>query len=259
MRGISDTVKHIIIINVIFWVATLLIGTNGAIMNNLFAMHFPLNDGFKPWQIITHMFMHASYEQGGSIVFYHILFNMFGVWMFGTPLEQMWGKKKFIFFYISAGLGSLLLYTGILYFQFSSALDTLIAAGFERAEIMETLRSGEYMYDQRWLTVLGGEEGVGNLVRPFNGTMLGASGALYGVLVAFAMTFPNTPLMLIFLPIPIKAKYFVPGVLCIDLFFGLTSYSIGPIAHFAHIGGALAGFIMSYYWKKNSFNNTRWN
>ena len=145
MRGISDTVKYIIIINVIFWVATLLIGSNGEFMESLFAMHFPLNDGFKPWQIITHMFMHASFDQGGGIVFYHILFNMFGVWMFGTPLEQMWGKKKFIFFYISAGLGSLLLYTGILYFQFSAALDTLIAAGFERAEIMETLRSGDYM------------------------------------------------------------------------------------------------------------------
>lgn len=259
MRGISDTVKHIIIINVIFWIATLLIGNNGDFMNDLFAMHFPLNDGFKPWQILSHMFMHASYQEGGGVVFYHILFNMFGVWMFGTPLEQMWGKKKFIFFYISAGLGSLLLYTGILYFQFSAALDTLLAAGFERAEILETLNSGDYMYDKRWEAPLGGEEGIIDLLRPFNGIMLGASGALYGILVAFAMTFPNTPLMLIFLPIPIKAKYFVPGVLAIDLFFGLTSYSIGPIAHFAHIGGAITGFIMAYYWKKNSFNNTRWN
>ena len=115
------------------------------------------------------------------------------------------------------------------------------------------------MYDKRWEAPLGGEEGIIDLLRPFNGIMLGASGALYGILVAFAMTFPNTPLMLIFLPIPIKAKYFVPGVLAIDLFFGLTSYSIGPIAHFAHIGGAITGFIMAYYWKKNSFNNTRWN
>ena len=258
MRGISDTVKHIIIINVIFWVATLLIGTNGAIMNNLFAMHFPLNDGFKPWQIITHMFMHASYEQGGGIVFYHILFNMFGVWMFGTPLEQMWGKKKFIFFYISAGLGSLLLYTGILYFQYNSALNDIVAMGIDKADIITVLESNNNGY------LLNLKDAVGDnlfyqLTSPYYGTMLGASGALYGILVAFAMTFPNTPLMLIFLPIPIKAKYFVPGVLCIDLFFGLTSYSIGPIAHFAHIGGALAGFIMSYYWKKNSFNNTRWN
>ncbi len=258
MRGISDTVKHIIIINVIFWVATLLIGSNGDFMNSLFAMHFPLNDGFKPWQIITHMFMHASYQQGGGIVFYHILFNMFGVWMFGTPLEQMWGKKKFIFFYISAGLGSLLLYIGILYFQYSSTLNDIVALGIDKADVIAVLESNNNGALLNLKNVVG-ENLFFKLTNPYYGTMLGASGALYGVLVAFAMTFPNTPLMLIFLPIPIKAKYFVPGVLCIDLFFGLTSYSIGPIAHFAHIGGALAGFIMSYYWKKNSFDKTRWN
>lgn len=257
MSRISDTVKHIIIINVIFWIATLLIGKNGDFMNDLFAMHFPLNDGFKPWQIITHMFMHASYEQGGGIAFYHILFNMFGVWMFGTPLEQMWGKKKFIFFYISAGLGSLLLYTGILYFQYNSAMNDIIALGFEKDAVINALNNWDVDYLNK-VVAMSGENLFYDLAGPFNGIMLGASGALYGILVAFAMTFPNTPLMLIFLPIPIKAKYFVPGVLAIDLFFGLTSYSMGPIAHFAHIGGALTGFIMAYYWKKNSFNANRW-
>lgn len=257
MGRITDTVKHIIIINVIFWIGTLIVGQKGDVFTNLFAMHFPFNDGFKPWQIITHMFMHASYTETNQIVFSHILFNMFGVWMFGTPLENMWGKKKFIFFYISAGLGSLLLYTGILYFQFNSELNDLIAAGFNRQDIFDMLNSNYLAYDKRWENVIG-LGGVENLVHPFNTSMLGASGALYGLLVAFALTFPETPLMLIFLPVPIKAKYFVPGLLAIDLFFGLTSYSIGPVAHFAHLGGALFGFIMAYYWKKNSFNDTRW-
>jgi membrane associated rhomboid family serine protease len=92
----------------------------------------------------------------------------------------------------------------------------------------------------------------------FNVTVVGASGALYGILVAFAFMFPNTPLMLLFLPIPIKAKYFVPLVLLMDLFFGFTSYSMGPIAHFAHVGGAITGFVMMWYWKRNQFNKNRW-
>ena len=258
MRGITDTVKHIIIINALFWVGTLIIGTNGDVFNSLFAMHFPLNNGFKPWQIITHMFMHASYTEAGQLVFSHILFNMFGVWMFGTPLEQRWGKKKFIFFYISAGIGSLLLYTGILYFQFNTELSNLIAAGFDRQETLDLLNSGFGTYDKRWESVIG-EEGIMNLVSPFNASMLGASGALYGILVAFAISFPNTSLMLIFLPVPIKAKYFVPALIAMDLFFGMTSFSIGPIAHMAHVGGAIAGFIMAWYWKKKSFNENRWN
>ncbi|NND62930.1 MAG: rhomboid family intramembrane serine protease [Flavobacteriaceae bacterium] len=258
MGRITDTVKHIIIINVLLWIGTILVGTNGDIFTRLFAMHFPFNNDFQVWQVLTHMFMHASYTEGGSLVFYHLLFNMFGVWMFGTPLEQMWGKKKFIFFYISSGLGSLLLYSGILYFQFMGPFNELVAAGFTKTEIMEVLNSGYLTYDRRWEDVIG-IDGVRSLIQPFNTTMLGASGALYGILVAFAISFPNTSLMLIFLPIPIKAKYFVPALLAMDLFFGLTSYSIGPIAHFAHIGGALTGFIMAWFWKKNSFNSHRWN
>lgn len=258
MFRITDTVKHLIIINVLFWIGTLLVGTNGNLFTQWFAMHFPLNDLFKPWQVLTHMFMHASYGPGGQLMFNHILFNMLGIWMFGSPLEQMWGKKKFIFFYISSGLGALLLYTGILYFEFQSALNQLVAAGFEKGAVLEVSNSGAFVYDTRWESILG-QEGLANLLQPFNTTMLGASGALYGVLVAFALSFPNASLMLIFLPIPIKAKYFVPGMLLIDLFFGITRYSMGPVAHFAHLGGALTGFIMAWYWKKNSFNSHRWN
>ena len=106
MMKLTDTVKHLIIINVIFWIGTLTIGEFGNVFNSLFSMHFPLNDEFKPWQIITHMFMHASYANfgnGPSIFFFHILFNMLGIWMFGSPLDHIWGAKKFLFFYISCG------------------------------------------------------------------------------------------------------------------------------------------------------------
>jgi len=104
-----------------------------------------------------------------------------------------------------------------------------------------------------------GEERLYSGIQSFKAVMVGASGALYGILVGFAMLFPNVQLMLLFPPIPIKAKYLVPLLILFDLFFGFTSYSVGPIAHFAHIGGAITGFVMMWYWKKNQFNNRRWN
>ena len=104
-----------------------------------------------------------------------------------------------------------------------------------------------------------GEERLYSGIQSFKAVMVGASGALYGILVGFAMLFPNVQLMLLFPPIPIKAKFLVPLLILFDLFFGLSSYSVGPIAHFAHIGGAITGFIMMWYWKKNQFNNKRWN
>ena len=104
-----------------------------------------------------------------------------------------------------------------------------------------------------------GEERLYSGIQSFKAEMVGASGALYGILVGFAMLFPNVQLMLLFPPIPIKAKFLVPLLILFDLFFGLSSYSVGPIAHFAHIGGAITGFIMMWYWKKNQFNNKRWN
>ena len=104
-----------------------------------------------------------------------------------------------------------------------------------------------------------GEDTLYSGIQSFKAVMVGASGALYGILVGFAMLFPNVQLMLLFPPIPIKAKYLVPLLILFDLFFGFSSYSVGPIAHFAHIGGAITGFIMMWYWKKNQFNNKRWN
>ena len=104
-----------------------------------------------------------------------------------------------------------------------------------------------------------GEEKLASGIQSYKAVMVGASGALYGILVGFAMLFPNVQLMLLFPPIPIKAKYLVPLLILFDLFFGFTSYSVGPIAHFAHVGGAITGFIMMWYWKRNQFNNKRWN
>lgn len=189
----------------------------------------------------------------------HIFFNMFALYSFGSALEHFWGGRKFLFFYISCGLGSALLHTAVNYYSFHGGLDLLVENGFKKEEIMSILAEGKY--DTRWQEFLGGN--VTGFLQSFMVPAVGASGAIYGLLVAFAFMFPNAGLALIFLPVPIKAKYFVPGLLLLDLFLGVKGNSIfgggTGVAHFAHIGGAVIGFVMMSYWKKNQFNNNRWN
>lgn len=232
MRKVTDAIKHIIIINVILFVAPQLLNLD---LTNILALHFPDNEHFGFWQYVTSMFMHGSIG--------HILFNMYGLWAFGTPLEQMWGKKKFIFFYFSAGIGAGIIYTLVNYYQFNTAFEKLIELGSSKAEIMK-LMNPTLIYQNEYLQT------VNSL---YNTPALGASGAVYGILVAFGMYFKDAKLALIFFPVPIAAKYFIPFIILGDLFFGMTKYSVGNIAHFAHIGGAIVGFIIAWYWKKNQF------
>jgi membrane associated rhomboid family serine protease len=235
MNKLTDGIKHLIIINVILFVAPQLLQLD---FTNMLALHFPKNENFGLWQYITHMFMHASFS--------HILFNMYGLWAFGSPLEQMWGRKKFLFFYFSAGLGAGLIYTLVNYYQFNAALETLVSSGISQNEIFELMNPTK-MYQNTDLQKM-------NLL--YNTPAVGASGAVYGVLAAFGLYFKDAKLALIFLPIPIAAKYFIPVMIFGDLFFGMTKYSVGNIAHFAHIGGALIGFVIAYAWKKNQFKTT---
>ena len=248
-QGITDAVKHLLIINVIMFVGTLLIG-NGESFYEWFALYFPKNPAFQPWQVLTHMFMH------GNLM--HILFNMFALWMFGTAVEQIFGMKKFLIFYLLSGFGAAIIQVAFLYFQFNSGLETLMESGFAQSEILSVLREGKF--DTRWETVLGAD--LRSFLGAFNSTMVGASGAIMGVLVAFGMLFPESKLMLIFLPIPIKAKYFIPGIIALDLFSAITGNSIfspSNTAYMAHIGGALTGFLLMYFWKKNETDKYRWN
>ncbi len=233
MNRIPDTIKHLIIINIILFLATQVMPQP---MMDIFAMHFPLNPKFRIWQIFTHMFMHAN--------FMHIAFNMYALYAFGTPLYQIWGQKRFLIFYFASGLGAVLLYTGVQYFSFMQDLNTLMANGIPKEQIFDTLNAGK---------IFVGYENMGSI---YYSVMLGASGAIYGLLVAFAFYFPNAELMLMFIPYPIKAKYFVPLLILADLFLGITNYLHTPIAHMAHVGGALVGFILMKMWKRNQFK--RW-
>ncbi|MBT3524012.1 rhomboid family intramembrane serine protease [Flavobacteriaceae bacterium] len=235
MRSVPETIKQLIIINIIFYFGSQFLGD---LSYDILALHYFENDKFIISQLISHMFMHGSPS--------HILFNMFGLWMFGSPLEQMWGKQKFLFFYFSAGLGAAALQMLVYYIQVQALYD-----------VVET--NSLSLSDPAILLNYMSQNDYNQALSSFNSVMVGASGAIYGVLVAFAFSFPNSKLMLLFPPIPIKAKYFVPLLILIDLFFGLSSFSIGSIAHFAHVGGALIGLIMVLYWRKNQFNSNRWN
>ncbi|TWO32550.1 rhomboid family intramembrane serine protease [Seonamhaeicola sediminis] len=251
MMRISETVKHLLIINVIMFIGTLAIG-GGELFYDWFALRFPQNEGFQLWQILTHMFMHGGWS--------HLFFNMFALWMFGTPVEQVLGSKRFLFIYFSAGLGAVVLQLLYYYFKFYSGLSLLEEAGFNQVDTLDTLKSGYNMYDTRWKSALTNQQ-LADFVGVFNSSMVGASGCLMGILAAFGMMNPNAELMLIFLPIPIKAKYFIPGLIALDLISGISGQSIfgyGNVAHFAHVGGALTGFLIMWYWKKNQFNQNRW-
>ena len=232
MGNITETIKHLIILNVILFVVPQFLNLD---LTNILALHFPQNEHFGFWQYLTSTFMHGSFG--------HILFNMYGLYAFGTPLEQIWGKKKFLFFYFSTGIGASIIYTLVNYYQFNDAFEKLIELGATKMEIMKLMNP----------TLIYNDEILQTVNALYNTSALGASGAVYGVLVAFGLYFKEAKLAMIFFPIPIAAKYFIPILLLGDLFFGMTRYSVGNIAHFAHIGGALVGFIIAWYWKKNQF------
>ncbi len=250
MFRITDTVKHLLIINVIVFIASQTPMFEKQAYD-LLALHFPTNDRFQIWQVFTHMFMHGNVQ--------HILFNMFALWMFGTQVEQMFGRNKFIFFYIASGLGAAFVQLIAYYVSYNGAVEAVMAAGMDQEGLQMLLTEGKY--NTAILQNLN-PESLEAAFQVYNASMVGASGAIMGILVAYGMLFPNAELMMIFLPIPIKAKYFIPAIIGLDLFSGITGTSIfspSNTAYFAHVGGAVTGFIMMWYWKKNQFNKNRWN
>ncbi len=248
MGRMTETVKVLLIINVIFFIGSQLIGD---VAYEYFALWFIKNPNFHFWQLFTHMFMHGG--------FMHILFNMYALWAFGSPIEQMLGQKKFLFFYFSAGIGAAILHTLVNFYAYQKGFNGLLELGWTPQEI-STWAQEAYATNQFRIPSGADQDTLRSMLQAFANPAVGASGAIYGILVAFGMMFPNVQLFLLFVPVPIKAKYFIPGLIALDLFSGVTGYSIfgGSIAHFAHVGGALFGFIMMYYWKKNQFNDNRW-
>lgn len=234
MFNLNGVVIILIAINAIMFYISLSFGDR---MYDLFGLYFPLNDKYQFWQFFTHMFMHGGFA--------HLLLNMFGLLMFGTLLERVWGKKRFLIFFLLSGLGAAIIYQGTNYLQFNTEYAQLLNAGMTVDEVKSMLGKG--MYPPTLLS----EEQAGDLIVIYNSPMVGASGALYGLLVAFAMLFPNQKIFLIFLPIPIAAKYFIPGLIVLDFglgYFGTSLFGLN-VAHFAHVGGAITGFLLMIFWK----------
>jgi membrane associated rhomboid family serine protease len=234
-----EVVKNLIILNVLFLLATYAFSRLGINLTDILGMFYFQSANFRPWSIITHFFMHGGLT--------HLFFNMFGLWMFGSRLEQIWGPRRFLVFYFLTAIGAFLIHFFVVYLRIQSILPELDTTSVQMviAEGRELLLSNRNYSDPN----------LAAFNRLINVPVVGASGALFGILAAFAMYFPNTELLLLFFPVPIKAKYFVLIYAGFELFSGITQFGGDNIAHFAHLGGALMGFLLVKYWNKNNRNS----
>lgn len=210
--------KNIIIINILFFAATLVFASKGVDLDRVLGLHLFVADDFRPFQLVTYMFMH------GGIM--HIFFNMFAVYMFGRIIEQVWGTKRFLILYFVAGLGAALIQEIVQYIQYVQLTTMYDGVQTASGAIITT-----EAYVNNWVTV-------------------GASGSVYGLLLAFAMTFPNEKMFVFPLPVPIKAKYFIIGYMLIELYLGVSPNIHDTVAHFAHLGGALFALVLILVWRK---------
>ena len=216
-------IKNLIIINVLVYVMQIVFEKQLGI-TELFAL-YPIDlPEFKPYQLVTHMFTHAP-----PPMLFHILFNMLMLWMFGRMLENVWGGKRFLFFYLACGLGAAACHLLIQHLQYGPLMQQAEAA-LARNDIAT----------------------VRELAAKINSSAVGASGAIMGVMAAFAFTFPNTPLYIMLIPVPVKAKWAILGFVALDLFGGVSNIRGDNIAHFAHLGGAITGFIIVLIWNKTN-------
>lgn len=236
--NIPPVVKNLLIINIIFFAATWIFEKQGGPnLRDLLGAHYFDSPNFHFWQPITYMFMHANIQ--------HIFFNMFGLFMFGGILENHWGSKRFLNFYLITGLGALVLQWVVQGFELYQITGSIVNQG---RVPLEMLASGQFNPQ------LFSADEAGNLYSIYFGTMIGASGAVFGVMTAFGMLYPNVELYLMFVPVPLKAKYFIPIYIVIELFLGVAKIQGDSVAHFAHLGGALIGYILVKLWKnKNTF------
>lgn len=217
MNQMPPITKNLLIINVLFFLASIVAGKYGIDLNNTLGLHFFMASDFKIYQFITYMFMHGGFA--------HLFFNMFALWMFGTTLERVFGPKRFLIYYMICGIGAGIVQELVQYIEFAPIINA---------------------YDN---------VNIGTAIIPMNDYLnlmntVGASGAVYGILLAFGLLFPNQPMFVFPLPFPIKSKYFVLIYVVIELLLGLQGND--NVAHFAHLGGMLFGFFVIRYWRKKS-------
>lgn len=264
LGDIPPVVKNLIIINLIMLLATWVTGNVFDIrLSQVLGLHYFKSELFEPYQFVTHIFMHGG--------FMHLLFNMYALWMFGRVLETVWGSKRFFIYFIVTGLGAAVLHTFVIHLQMTSILNDITAFSNTPSpeacallvkkhfpefytQVYNKLLDGWYSNPDSQNYIAMSQQFMKELMdMKMNVPTVGASGAVFGVLLAFGMLFPNTQLMLLFPPIPIKAKYFVIFYGALELWLGLTQPG-SNIAHFAHLGGMLFGFILIKLWNKKTTN-----
>ena len=239
LNNIPPLTRNIIIINVVVFILTYLLNSDE--MYQYLAAFYPFSPFFHSWQIITHMFMHGS--------FMHILFNMLTLYSFGPVLEQSLGERRFLILYFVSGLGAFFLFNLWNFVEVEQIKSSLEGFGFD----INSYISGENVQLKgNHQSILEQRELLGNLKGIISIPMVGASGAIFGVIAAFATLYPNAEIMLMFIPIPIKVKYLLPIVIVISIVLGISG-NVGGIAHLAHVGGALVGFLFTKIWKKHLY------
>ena len=231
---LPQVVKNLMIVNGLFFLATWSLESRGIDLSNLFALHQFQSPDFQPHQLITHMFMHANFT--------HLFFNMFTLWMFGKTLENKWGAKRFLTYYMITGFGAALIYIGYIQFQINT-----ISSNIDSETYNMIINKGNDLINIRRNWSINTIQGKLNSL--VNVPMLGASGAVYGLLLAFGMLFPNS-IIYLYMAIPIKTKYFVAGIGVLSLYNGIGNNPGDNVAHFAHLGGMIFGIILLKYWKK---------
>ena len=225
MRNIPIVTKNLLIINIVAYLATMMMEAGGVDLNSMLGLHFFMASEFQLGQLVTYMFLHAGFT--------HILFNMFALWMFGVVIENVWGPKKFLFYYISCGVGAGIMQEIAQFFSFYF----MIKGQDPSIGMLQLFEVGHQLSGQlnMWTTI-------------------GASGAVYSILLAFGMIFPNERIFIFPLPIPIKAKWFVMIYVAIELFSAVGTPG-DNVAHMAHLGGMLFGFLMIRYWNNHPSGN----
>ncbi len=256
----TPVVRDLLIINSAMLLLSWILKPMGIDLVNILGLHYPKSEYFSVYQIFTHMFMHAN--------LIHLLFNMYALWLFGTVLEKLWGSKRFLIYYLVTGFGAAILHTAVSWFEIHKML---VAAQkfFENPDLQSFLafynKYPEYFNPKAIAKLLAqwqanpSSSQYANLLIPeinsiiqqrMNIPTVGASGAVFGLLLAFGMLFPETPLYIMFVPFPIKAKYFVIGYGLLELINGISNVPGDHIAHFAHLGGMIFGYILIKFWDK---------
>ena len=271
---LPEVVKNILIINGIFFLATMVFESRGVDLNDFFGLHYWGSERFRVWQFITYMFMHGNFT--------HLFFNMFAVWMFGAAVENIWGGKRFLTFYILTGLGAALCHYAIVYYELRPAMEYMNdyinhptmekLSNFASSDFLGLYSSNElsdhyntFRQEFNSLYAVNPDEALNisvTYMQQFKADILnapvvvGASGAVFGLLLAYGMIFPNS-IIYIYFALPVKAKYFVIIYGLIELFSGIANRPGDNVAHFAHLGGLLTGIIIILYWRNK--NRRRFN